>query len=301
MTDYHVELMSLSASYGDLDAAKRAVRTATADTYTRPTVVLGDALAYSNHYSVYFRPIVADKGRFLDMGCAPGGLCHMLLGVGWDGVGVTLSPSSGGLRMEVAKEGVLTLRYADVMNSDEFVLVATDGLAKGTFDLVNMGIVVDKSVREKSEGVASYSDQIYTQLRVGLSVMKPSGGTLMMALVWDFTTLPEVFQTLDALRAVSTSVRVMPTMYTASHARKQMYVAACGCCMTDSLCQTLRTIWGTGAERRCVYGKKRPADIEAMDGTAARECVKRVYATSGADLDAFCAILATALRRIFIH
>jgi len=324
MAYFHSELMNLSLSYRKLDETKRHVREATQDKWVRPGVILGDAAAYSAHYTAVLRPVLEgcegftqEMGssrvprRFMDMGCAPGGLCDMLLGLGahWSGVGVTLSPAAGGLKMDIASCSRLELRFEDVMQHEMFVTGSLEGLSQGSFDLVNMGIVVDRSVRGKGAEVASFSDQLYTQLSVAHRAMKPTGGVLMMALAWDFTTLPEVFHSLDVLWGCSESVRVLPTMYTATVARKQVYVAATGCRLTEDVCHEMRRVWSRGAQRRREYGggrRKRETPEDGSEDELAAACVKRVLVTKGGgvtlkDVDHFCDILNEALRKLYVH
>ncbi|CUG87116.1 Hypothetical protein, putative [Bodo saltans] len=231
---YHAELTSSSAAY-------RTYATTRQDLWKDPRFQqaqarLGRSGDYAAHYVQHLLPKLREHFgnntepkaaplRFLDMGCAPGGLCETLLhrsgALQWSGVGVTLHEQDGGLPMDVgAIPDRFDIRYADVTHRDAFVHACVKDDEVGTFDFVNCGIVLDQTVRRKRSGgntatqqpsdedassasttpMISFGEQLYTQLLVAARALKSDGsGAVMMALKTDFPSLPEMIPTLATL------------------------------------------------------------------------------------------------------
>lgn len=290
---YHMELSAISAAYTTYAATRQ-------DLWRNPNFQqararLGHASDYARHYVEYLLPMlrhgcpqdpscdstvrcVAKPRRFLDLGCAPGGLCEALLHRSvnpadpqWTGVGVTLAAADGGLAMEVADvPNRFEVRYADVTDRELFVRRCVPPSEEGTYDFVNCGIVLDQTVRQKrqsssSDGatpqvpLVSFGEQLYTQLLVAAAALRRDGkGVVMMALKTDFPSLPEVMPTLrmlidnvsgGALNVGGGEVRIIPTMYTTTCGKKQFYVVVLGCNATIKLAEGIRGIWNRGTAR----------------------------------------------------
>lgn len=262
---------------------------------------LGHSSDYAQHYVQYLLPPLAQQFpstgrqhlRFLDMGCAPGGLCETLLHragnatAHWSGVGVTLHENDGGLGMEVAPvQDRFEVRYGDVTHREAFIAECVREGEVGTFDLVNCGIVLDQTVRRKrtmgdtadissADGngnasaappMISFGEQLYTQLLVAARALRQDGsGVVMMALKTDFPSLPEMMPTLATLIKSSSSVRVIPTMYTMTCGKKQFYSVALGVDATVQLAEGIRRIWNLGTARYLVMKRAAIATKRARD------------------------------------
>lgn len=345
---FHKALCSVSSAYERYSTLRKELWAD--DTFQGPRAVLGQSDDYANHYRKSLLPILVEglepssHRTFLDLGCAPGGLCKFLLQLwpedkgSWTGVGVTLSPDIGGLAMQVEDDARLRICYADVVQHTAFVdacvtATSTIGGEKAAFDFVNLGIVLDHTVRVKrqrdAEGAAShvsYGEQLFTQLTAAKNVLRSDGkGVLMLAMKTDFPSLPEVLPSLRRLQAASREVRLIPTMYTESTGKKQFYVVAVGCLVTDALCDDLRRIWNLGTQRylamkrQAIEAKRTagmalgvkgqrlqhlPAVVVENNGYASEETVRDVYTNPegtqtvlGSDLDHFFTLVHSALSR----
>merc|ERR1712000_379529 len=75
-------------------------------------------------------------------------------------------------------------------------------------------------------------------------------GDLMVALRFDFPSLPETIPTIDLFRQhAMKGLYVLPTLYTESAGRKQFYLLVRGIVMTEELCLGVKDIWNRGRER----------------------------------------------------
>jgi SAM-dependent methyltransferase len=82
---------------------------------------------YQKEYQTILSPHIqlfkTGNRRFLDIGCAPGGLCSMLVNLGWYGLGVSLPESLGGLQMQYCNREKLIYRELDATASDAYVII----------------------------------------------------------------------------------------------------------------------------------------------------------------------------------
>jgi hypothetical protein len=328
---YHAELTSSSAAYNTYATTRQDLWKD--PRFQQAQARLGRSDDYAAHYVQHLLPKLKnhflsnghDKGatavmqcRFLDMGCAPGGLCETLLhrsdseSLRWSGVGVTLHENDGGLPMELAAiPGRFDIRYADVTDRDGFVNTCVGDEDVGTFDFVNCGIVLDQTVRKKrGEQTAdqssspppmiSFGEQLYTQLLVAARALRRDGhGCVMMALKTDFPSLPEMVPTLATLikhrshhtaeetASISSgsdaAVRVIPTMYTMTCGKKQFYTVVLGAQATVQLAEDIRRIWNLGTVRylaikRTAIAAKRSRD--EVEGDADGKQPERAKLTS---------------------
>lgn len=241
--------------------------------YVAKPVRLGTAAHYAAHYSKYLAPLLLEAFplptdtelkppalRFLDLGAAPGGLCSMLSQSDksheWSGVAVTLDPATGGLPMQIPLDNTkIQLRYADIIQSESFRVAAVADEEEGSYDFVNLGIVLDAFVKNKRGGTGAmgFGDQLYHQLTVARRALRGDGkGAVMVALKTDFPSLSEVYPTLDRLLHCSSrsdGLRIIPTMYSRSNGKKQFYALIMNVTLTDDIAGDIRQIWAAGKQR----------------------------------------------------
>ena len=349
---FHQQLLQASAAYGRYSSTRLAGWSH--EGYDAAQARLGSSEDYAAHYVEHLLPLLRnDAGfadavdaagsrplRFLDLGCAPGGLCRALTSrwgsARWSGVGVTLDPAAGGLPMQFTDPNV-EVRFADVTDRESFVKAALrTPQDEHSFDFVNLGIVLDASVKSKLDKVAiGFGEQLFTQLLVAERALRRDGrGSLMLALKVDYTSLPDTMPTLEVLRRICAALRIIPTMYTAATGKKQFYAFAARLPsgLTMEACTDIQRIWSLGkmryrafcetAARRLQEGKRERAvtnesDLpksEAIITTAAvapevpsvangfdpATTVKSLYADgcpTGQDLNNFFQLVTTALRR----
>ena len=87
---------------------------------------------------------VDSNRRFLDIGCAPGGLSRFLCNsLGWSGRGVSLDPAEGGLELRfVPREGQFKFTYANVASPDFIPYMQSQGILQSKYDFINLGVVI---------------------------------------------------------------------------------------------------------------------------------------------------------------
>lgn len=306
---------------------------------------------------------------FLDFGAAPGGLCRCLLSrcrsndCCWEGTAVTLGPSDGGLEMDEellkfakmeGEEGQhsnndnkeqeseqhhfssrLTVKYRDVCDTEKFVKACEKNGNKSEHwaDFVNCGIVLDAKVKSKKTGkVIGYGEQLFIQLASAMKALRDDGeGDVMVALRFDFPSLPETIPTIDLFRQHCTKgIFILPTLYTESCGRKQFYLLARGIVMTDAFCHQVKAIWDKGRERYvnlrkvvvtareakkngggCGETRQRKDDdddnrddeeekvagVDDVEKKQVYELVQRVYQATGPTLDEFCRLIQQFLEK----
>lgn len=276
---YHNALSALSSAYrmyADVKLRGYEQTSGGSAPYTRPAVTLGSAVEYAAHYTQYVVPLLIQNlapaaapspseraGRFLDMGCAPGGLCRCLIQhwprsvenngapASWTGVGVTLAPEAGGLPMEF-KHDRLAVRFADVCDSEDFIEKSVLESERRTYDFVNLGIVLDARVKSRisTTRVVGYRAQLHTQLKVAQRALTPGAGCMMVAMKLDYPSLPEIIRTMALFSDVAETLVVVPTLYTRCAGRKQFYLFAGKCAaLTDAWCDSVRAVWEEGKLR----------------------------------------------------
>jgi len=326
MTEFHDAIIRLCPAYKRLSETKLKGWNDSKG-YVRPELSLGAHTDYAAHYAKVLLPLLTEShpsgGKFLDLGCAPGGLCTALTTTGgttqslWKGVGVTLDPKEGGLAMQAPlNSSLVEIRYADVNHRDPFLAACVKKGEERTFDFVNLGIVLDGTVKMRSEKNIPYCQQLTTQLHVALKALA-SGGSLLIALKLDFPTLPEVIRTFGVFLDVCSAMRMVPTMYTATHGRKQFYFLAQGLRLDTSIVDRLQDVWEEGRrryvafatqakERNMAGGKRQRLDEERREGTSDEEEVKKrteadtlvaavMGGALGMDFGNFCDVIRTAL------
>ena len=118
----------------------------------------GKGPSYDKYYEFYKKLFLSAKEhagifsvpnkRFLDIGCAPGGLCaYFIKDLGWSGVGFTLQIERGGLKVRF-KDPNLEVHFCD-MSDMESVRTITDSVATmPKFDFINCGVVMGKHQME---------------------------------------------------------------------------------------------------------------------------------------------------------
>jgi len=161
--------------------------------------------------------------RFLDIGCAPGGLCSYLVRLGWSGLGVSLSVTLGGLKMEYTSPQLgfleLDMAAADAHRNLSTWLDESNGRE---FDFINMGVVIPyradndntvsnlevREARTRENGEA-YHPIFRNSLLVLLERLK-NGGSCM----WTVreSNVAELLRVLDILRKLFTEVRFVFTV-----------------------------------------------------------------------------------------
>eukprot|EP00759_Apiculatamorpha_spiralis_P020143 PhF_6_TR25647/c0_g1_i1/m.36093 len=310
---YHDELMKHCTPYRQL--AELKLKGWKGQTYTRPNAPLARYESYAANYTKHLLPFLhatpwEGYRKFIDLGCAPGGLCAALLGDAdnttckWKGVGVTLDPKAGGLNVSF-QHANLEVRYADINKGEEFLRQCSlkeDDL----FDFANLGIVLDAVVKQRTQEHLPYSVQLDRQLQVALKVLKPNG-SFMMPMKWDYTSLPETLQTIDVLLASGGVIHIVPSVYTADHGRKQFYLLTQGITVTKSLVESINEVWNKGRERYLAYrsakGKRDREDDDgnaipsqlALSPTEAADVVQRIMSSdAGKELTAYCELLRVA-------
>lgn len=114
----------------------------------------GKGPSYDKYYDFYtklfsgatehadiFKP--ASK-RFMDIGCAPGGLCaYFIKDLGWSGVGFTLQIERGGLKVRF-KDPSLHVSHCDMSEMDSVNLIDQTVAGQAKFDFINCGVVMGK-------------------------------------------------------------------------------------------------------------------------------------------------------------
>ncbi|KAF4659494.1 hypothetical protein FOL47_007568 [Perkinsus chesapeaki] len=90
--------------------------------------------------------LIDHKKRFLDIGCAPGGLCAFFVeDLSWSGIGFSLPPEDGGLELKYHSDK-LKFDFCDMAREGEYLRIAEkvralDGEG-ATFGYVNLGVVI---------------------------------------------------------------------------------------------------------------------------------------------------------------
>lgn len=114
----------------------------------------GKGPSYDKYYSFYrelfskadrHRSVfaVASK-RFMDIGCAPGGLCaYFIRDLGWSGVGFTLQLERGGLKVRF-RDPALEVFPCDMSESESVEYICEHVAGSPKFDFVNCGVVMGK-------------------------------------------------------------------------------------------------------------------------------------------------------------
>eukprot|EP00760_Papus_ankaliazontas_P031655 PhM_4_TR5387/c0_g1_i1/m.11415 len=271
MTEYHDALLEALPSYREL-ATLKLKGWKDGHGYARPDLKLGGPRDYADHYQKTLMPILKKDTdvvirRFLDMGCAPGGLCQAMFEAYPQeedgpiaGTGVTLDPKNGGLKMDFSHPR-LNVRYADVTDAETFIATAVPDADQRSYDFCNAGIVLDAAVKSMKTGrLVPYHEQLDTQLRVASRAVRP-GGWVMVAQKWDFTSLPEVLETFFFFATVVECpvMHMMPCMYTATHARKQFYFLfklPDGMALDGAVCDAVGGIWQKGRDRYMEFKRR---------------------------------------------
>ena len=84
--------------------------------------------------------------RFVDIGCAPGGLCaYFIRDLGWSGIGFTLQLERGGLKVRF-KDPALQVHYCDMseIESVDFITQHICAQNNAKYDFINCGVVMGK-------------------------------------------------------------------------------------------------------------------------------------------------------------
>lgn len=113
--------------------------------------------------------------RFMDIGCAPGGLCaYFIRDLGWSGVGFTLQLERGGLKVRF-KDPHLEVFYCDMseMGSVEYINSTVEG-KKCKFDFINCGVVMGKHQVES----------IGEDRETALQILRVNRNQFLIALKW---------------------------------------------------------------------------------------------------------------------
>lgn len=117
--------------------------------------------------------------RFMDIGCAPGGLCaYFIRDLGWSGVGFTLQLERGGLKVRF-KDPKLSVAHCDMsdMGSVEFINSTTTLNSESEaakFDFVNCGVVMGKHQVES----------IGEDRETALQILRVNRNQFLVALNW---------------------------------------------------------------------------------------------------------------------
>jgi hypothetical protein len=86
--------------------------------------------------------------RFMDIGCAPGGLCaYFIKDLGWSGVGFTLQIERGGLKVRF-KDPNLQVSFCDMSDMDSVRAITETVSSMPKFDFINCGVVMGKHQME---------------------------------------------------------------------------------------------------------------------------------------------------------
>ena len=130
---------------------------------------------------------VAPK-RFIDIGCAPGGLCaYLVRDLGWSGVGFSLQLERGGLKVRF-KDPSLKVFHCDMSELESVDLINQEvASVSGNYDFVNCGVVMGKHQVES----------IGEDRETALQILRVNRNQLLAALTWlaDGGDLFWVFQT----------------------------------------------------------------------------------------------------------
>jgi hypothetical protein len=90
----------------------------------------------------------AGPKRFMDIGCAPGGLCaYFIRDLNWAGVGFTLQIERGGLKVRF-KDPNLQVSFCDMSEMDSVRVISEAVVGMPKFDFINCGVVMGKHQME---------------------------------------------------------------------------------------------------------------------------------------------------------
>ena len=114
----------------------------------------GKGPSYDKYYDFYRKVFGSATGhsrifregskRFMDIGCAPGGLCaYFIRDLGWSGVGFTLQIERGGLKVRF-KDPNLQVSYCDMSDLDSVRYISESVMGMTKFDYINCGVVMGK-------------------------------------------------------------------------------------------------------------------------------------------------------------
>ena len=115
----------------------------------------GKGPSYDKYYDFYKKLFTSDpehakvftvaNKRFVDIGCAPGGLCaYFIKDLGWSGIGFTLQIERGGLRVRF-KDPNLTVYQCDMSDMDSVDFIFNNIRGSGEkYDFINCGVVMGK-------------------------------------------------------------------------------------------------------------------------------------------------------------
>ena len=114
----------------------------------------GKGPSYDKYYDFYRKLFTAatehsavfsiGHKRFIDIGCAPGGLCaYFVRDLGWSGVGFTLQLERGGLKVRF-KDPNLRVHHCDMSDMDSVDLISQAVGGAGKYDFINCGVVMGK-------------------------------------------------------------------------------------------------------------------------------------------------------------
>lgn len=115
----------------------------------------GKGPAYDKYYSFYkdlFESVpehssvfsINARKRFMDIGCAPGGLCaYFVKDLGWSGIGFTLQLERGGLKVRFKDPG-LEVHYCDMSEPESVDFISSTARGSPKFDFINCGVVMGK-------------------------------------------------------------------------------------------------------------------------------------------------------------
>jgi hypothetical protein len=123
------------------------------------------------HSSVFS---INGRKRFMDIGCAPGGLCaYFVRDLGWSGIGFTLQLERGGLKVRF-KDPSLEVHHCDMseIESVKFINERVAGCPK--FDFINCGVVMGKHQLES----------IGEDRETAIQILRVNRNQFLVALQW---------------------------------------------------------------------------------------------------------------------
>jgi hypothetical protein len=131
---------------------------------------------YRNSFKNSQEVFIPVRRRFVDIGCAPGGLCaYMIRDLGWSGYGFTLPYERGGLLVRFRDDDNLRLSYCDMSEAGSVDQIESElsagGDESGRFDFINCGVVLGKHQLNSLEDAES-----------GLSILRVNRNQFLVTL-----------------------------------------------------------------------------------------------------------------------
>lgn len=144
----------------------------------------GKGPSYDKYYSFYkdlfegarkhADVFTMNRKRFIDIGCAPGGLCaYLIRDLGWSGVGFSLQLERGGLKVRF-KDPNLSVFHCDMSELESVDLINQEVSGHGKYDFINCGVVMGKHQVES----------IGEDRETALQILRVNRNQFLAALTW---------------------------------------------------------------------------------------------------------------------